>query len=212
MTCSALSGLGGNDVFYGGGGNDHVSAGGGNDYAYGGHGDDTLDGNQGDDRLYGGLGDDNLSGQEGNDLLTGGGGNDALNGSSGNDVLIAGTGEDSITGGDGSDVIVSGSVANENSIWTSVASTTTFGAPTYSNPSDNDAALLALLSQWATSSDRTSIGAITHDTQDDDMFGGTGDDDFCFETIDLLDDPPAPNPADFNAFGMGSDERFGPSA
>jgi VCBS repeat-containing protein len=205
-----LSALGGNDVFYGGGGDDTVSAGGGNDYAYGGQGNDTLGGSDGDDRLYGGLGDDVLGGASGNDLLSGAAGNDHLQGDTGNDVLFGGTGADTIGGGDGSDLIVSGSVANESSSWTSVASTTTYNAATYTNPADNDAALLTLLTQWASTSSRAGIGGITHDGQDDDLFGGTGDDDFSWETIDVLDDFPAMAPADFNAFGMGTDERFGP--
>lgn len=206
-----LSGLGGNDVFYGGGGNDSVSAGGGNDYIQGGQGNDTLGGAEGDDRIYGGLGNDVLGGGLGNDLLSAGGGDDQLAGNAGNDVLFAGAGADNMDGGGGNDLLVSGSVANENSSLTSVANTTTFNFLTYSNPADNDAALLTLLSQWGTSSNRSSIGVITHDAQDDDMSGGTGDDDFCWESFDILDELPAVNPGDFNSIGMGSDERFGPT-
>jgi hypothetical protein len=107
---------------------------------------------------------------------------------------------------------VSGSVANEASIWTSLPNTTTFNSATYSNPVDNDSALLTLLAQWAGSSNRGSLAAITHDGQDDDLFGGSGDDDFCWETLDHFDDPPSLSPADFNSFGMGTDERFGPTS
>jgi Ca2+-binding RTX toxin-like protein len=198
-----LSGLGGSDVFYGGGGADSVSAGGGNDYAYGGQGDDNLGGDAGDDRLYGGLG---------NDLLSGGAGDDQLIGDTGNDILFGGIGADSLTGGGGNDLIISGSVANENSSFTSVASTTTYNAVTYSKATDNDAALLTLLAQWGATSSSAGIGAITHDGQNDNLFGYTGDDDFCWETIDILEDFPAVAPADFNGFGMGTDERFGPTA
>ncbi len=177
-----LSGLGGNDVFYGGGGHDSVSAGGGNDYAYGGQGNDTLDGHDGDDRLYGGAGNDVLSGHAGNDLLSGGADDDQLYGSTGNDVLFGGTGADLVDGGTGSDLLVSGSVANETSSWTSVANTTTFNAATYTMPGDNDSALIALLTAWASTSNRGTLGtspAITHDGANDDLWGGTGDDDFC---------------------------------
>ncbi len=205
-----LSGLGGADVFYGGGGDDQVSAGGGNDYAYGGEGNDTLDGNDGDDRLYGGNGNDLISGHFGNDLISGGGGNDRLYGVSGNDVLIGGSGADLIDGGDGNDLLINGNVANQLSSWSSTASTSTYSAATYTNPADNDAALLTLLSQWGTSSNNSGLAAITHDGANDDLFGALGDDDFCWETADVLENPPGISPPDYNAFGMGTDERIGP--
>ena len=41
--------------------------------------------------------------------------------------------------------------------------------------------------------------------------GGTGDDDFCWETADVLDNFPGLSPNDYNATNMGSDERFGPT-
>jgi fibronectin-binding autotransporter adhesin len=207
----SLSALSGNDVFYGGGGDDQVSAGPGNDYIHGGQGDDTLDGNDGDDRIYGSVGNDILGGQNGHDLLSGGGNDDQLLGSAGNDVLIGGTGADSLDGGGGDDVLISGSVANESSSWTSVASTTTYSPATYRNLADNDAALLTLLSQWASSGDRSSLAAITHDGANDDLWGSTGNDDFAWESADVLDAPPMFTLPDFNAPGMGSDERFGPT-
>ncbi|WP_254508229.1 autotransporter-associated beta strand repeat-containing protein [Anatilimnocola floriformis] len=203
-----LSALGGNDYFYGGGGNDQVSAGGGNDYINGGQGDDLLDGSSGDDRIYGGLGNDVLGGSEGNDLLSGGGGNDNLLGGVGNDVLIGGTGADNLDGGSGNDLLISGSVDNESSSWTSIGTVNDFSATTYSNSADNDAALLTLLNQWSMTGNRSSLGTITHDGANDDLYGGTGDDDFCWETADVL---PALTPSDFNAPGMNSDERFGPT-
>lgn len=206
-----LSGLAGNDVFYGGGGDDQVSAGGGNDYASGGFGNDTLDGYDGDDRLYGGPGNDVLSGHFGNDLLSGGDNDDRLYGKAGNDVLIGGTGADLVDGDAGNDLLVSGSVANETSQWSSTAPTATFAAGSYSLPTDNDAALLTLLSQWGIANDRTSLAAITPDGANDDLFGSVGDDDFCWESADLLELFPASAPADFNLPGMGADERFGPA-
>ncbi len=206
-----LSALGGNDVFYGGGGNDSVSAGGGNDYLYGGQGHDMLDGSMGDDRVYGGAGDDVLGGSAGNDLLSGGTGNDNLLSGTGNDVLIAGAGADNVDGGSGNDLLISGSVSNGSSSWTSVASVGDYAATNYSNPGDNDAALLALLTSWSVSGDRTSLGTIAHDGADDDLMGSTGDDDFCWEAADLVDEFPKLTPPDYNAPGMGADERFGPT-
>jgi Ca2+-binding RTX toxin-like protein len=207
-----LSALGGNDVFYGGAGDDQVSAGPGDDYVYGGRGNDTIGGSGGDDRLYGGLGNDVLGGGAGNDLLSGGDGVDRLLGDTGNDVLLAGSGADDLDGGDGNDLMVSGNVTGDGSIFSSAASTTTFGAPTYSSPLDNDAALLNLLTQWASSKDRSGLGTVTHDGADDDLFGKLGDDELSWEAIDILDDPPAGSPSDFNTFGMGDDVRFGPTS
>lgn len=208
-----LSGLGGTDVFYGGGGNDFVSGGGGNDYANGGFGNDTLDGNDGDDRLYGGSGNDTLSGHNGNDLLSAGVGNDRLYGQEGHDVAIGGTGADLIDGGSGNDVLIAGSVLNESTSRTSLANTSTFPAADYTNPADNDAQLLIVLSDWGNfSTINAALGAISHDgTDNDDLFGGLGDDDFCWNDVDVADNPPGIAPPDFLALGMGADERFGPT-
>jgi autotransporter-associated beta strand protein len=201
----------GNDVFYGGGGNDLVNAGGGNDYVHGGWGNDNLAGVAGDDRLYGGQGDDVLSGYLGNDLLSGGAGNDRLYGQTGNDVIIGGDGEDMLVGDTGNDLLITGIVANEHSTWSSLAPTSTFSAATYSDPGDNDTALLNLLLQWGSASNSSLLGSITHDGDDDDVAGYTGADDFCWEAADLLDQPGATNPSDFNAPSMGPDERIGPT-
>jgi autotransporter-associated beta strand protein len=201
----------GNDVFYGGGGNDLVNAGGGNDYVHGGWGNDNLAGVAGDDRLYGGEGDDVLSGYLGNDLLSGGAGNDRLYGQTGNDVIIGGDGEDMLVGDTGNDLLITGMVANEHSTWSSQAPTSTFSAATYSDPGDHDAALLNLLLQWGSASNSSLLGSITHDGDDDDVAGYTGADDFCWEAADLLDQPGATTPSDFNAPSMGPDERFGPT-
>jgi Ca2+-binding RTX toxin-like protein len=125
--------------------------------------------------------------------------------------VFGGTGADELNGGDGNDLLVTGSVNNENSSWTSVASVGNYSPATYTLGSDNDAALLALLNAWGASSNRSSIGAITHDGADDDVYGNLGDDDFCWETADIVDDLPAINPPDYNAPFMGNDERFGPT-
>jgi Ca2+-binding RTX toxin-like protein len=207
-----LSGGSGNDVIYGGGGNDQLGGFAGNDYLHGGFGHDIADGGLGDDRVYGGAGNDQLAGYLGNDLLVGEAGNDKLNGDVGNDILIGGTGEDNLTGEGGNDLLITGSVANEHSTWTSVASVGPYSAATYSDPLDNDAALLALLNVWGSSSLRTGLATITHDGVDDDVYGKLGDDDFRWEAADLLDDGPTRlTPSDFLATGNGADERFGPT-
>jgi hypothetical protein len=113
--------------------------------------------------------------------------------------------------GDGSDILVSGSVDNENSVWTSFASVGNYSPATYTDGMDNDSALLILLAQWGSFGDRSTIGAITHDLVNDDLIGGQGDDDFCWELPDVADNGPGGAPSDYNAPGMGSDERFGPT-
>lgn len=200
----------GADVLYGGGGNDSLSGGGGNDYLNGGQGNDMLEGGIGDDRLYGGAGNDVLSGSMGNDLLSGGGNDDRSYGGEGNDVLLGGSGADLLDAGVGNDLLISGSVANENSSWSSQANIATYPAASYSNPADNDADLLTLLAMWGSANDSSPLAGITHDGANDDLFGGTGDDDFCWENADLVGDGPALAPADYNMLGMGNDARITP--
>ena len=206
-----LSALGGNDVFYGGAGDDQISAGAGNDYASGGQGNDTIGGDDGDDRLYGGTGNDVLSGGAGNDVLSGEAGADRLLGGTGNDVIFGGIGADDLDGGNGNDLLITGSVANEHSTWSSVASVGNYSPATYTDSLDNDAALLSLLTLWGSSSNSAGLGAITHDGNDDDIVGGLGDDDFCWEAADIADEFPALAPGDFNGLGMGSDDRIPPT-
>jgi fibronectin-binding autotransporter adhesin len=206
-----LSGLDGNDVFYGGGGNDLISAGGGDDYANGGYGNDTIDGHSGDDRLYGGPGNDVINGHTGNDLLSGGDGDDRLFGREGDDVLIGGNGADVLDGGVGNDLLITGSVSNEHSVRTSVTTVSNYSDATYADGADNDAGLLALLIEWSSTGQKTTLAAITHDGDDDDVYGGLGDDNFCWEEADIVDQLPSVTPPDFNAPGMGFDDRFGPT-
>jgi Ca2+-binding RTX toxin-like protein len=115
-----LVGNGGNDVIYGGPGDDHLDGGAnllaavdpGNGepltYVTVESGDDTLYGEEGDDALFGGEGTDTLIGDVGNDSLQGGLGDDWLDGGKGNDSLDGGSGEDIylFNVGDGMDAIV----------------------------------------------------------------------------------------------------------
>ena len=116
-----------------------------------------------------------------------------------------------LAGGEGNDLLVAGSVVNETSIWTSLGGTASYSAATYTDPSGNDASLLILLAQWSSSNDRSALSAVVHDGANDDLSGDTGDDAFCWELADVLENFPGTAPPDFNAPFMGTDDRFGPT-
>ena len=90
--------------FFGGGGDDVLTAENGNAWMTGDGGNDTLNGSEGDDGLHGDLRTDDF----GDDVLIGNGGNDRLYGSDGNDTLSGGSGDDSIYGGNGNDLLDDG--------------------------------------------------------------------------------------------------------
>jgi Ca2+-binding RTX toxin-like protein len=123
---------GGDDIIYGGVGNDRLigdagfmrRSAGGDDTIHGGDGADVIVGDAldfdlrcwgGNDRLFGGKGNDRLYGGDidGTDLTAwnvffwmGAGGNDLLDGGPGKDLLIGGTGNDVLIGGEGRDTFV----------------------------------------------------------------------------------------------------------
>jgi len=66
----------------------HLEGGPGDDILYGGPGNDTLEGGPGDDVLYGGDGNDTLEGGPGNDTLIGGPGDDFLDGGPDHDTAV----------------------------------------------------------------------------------------------------------------------------
>ena len=93
----------GNDVVYGGAGDDFVNGaqnrdrvwgGGGNDWIRTGLGGDTIRGGPGNDRLNGVYGSDTVRGGRGNDRTGGGFGDDRLYGGAGQDLLACGSGTD----------------------------------------------------------------------------------------------------------------------
>ena len=86
----------------------------------------------------------------------------------GADVVIGGDGADNVDGGTGgfNDLLIGGIVAGETASLQGDA---------------NDMALLALLVNWATSSSRVGLGAISPDNDVDTLTGGQGADDFNFE-------------------------------
>jgi len=126
-TVPAGSSVGGADILWGLGGNDHlfgnsqtavagtvdgddfIDAGGGMDYANGNAGSDVILGGNGSDRLYGGAGDDTIYGDHDPGVVDPGDGNDHINGNKGNDSLYGGGGNDEILGGQGNDTLEGGS-------------------------------------------------------------------------------------------------------
>jgi len=97
------------EIFYGNGGADTISAGGGNDWVWASSGDIsnvTFFGQDGDDVLVSFEGNDALQGDAGNDILISGAGNDTLLGGDGNDSLWGGAGDDNLKGETGNDVVV----------------------------------------------------------------------------------------------------------
>ncbi|MGQ0545574.1 MAG: putative Ig domain-containing protein, partial [Betaproteobacteria bacterium] len=103
---SSVTGGKGDDLIYGGSGNETLTARGGNDYLFGDVGDDLLKGGAGNDALQGGEGDDVLRGGSGQNLLDGGAGNDVIFGGKGAGLIAGGAGNDTIRTGSGADVIL----------------------------------------------------------------------------------------------------------
>ena len=97
-----------NDLILGGTGNDTLSGGTDQDELYGGDSEDILNGNDGQDTLYGELGNDQLNGDTGNDTLLGQQGNDTLSGGTDQDELYGGDNEDILNGNDGEDTLYGG--------------------------------------------------------------------------------------------------------
>ncbi|NUS43084.1 MAG: hypothetical protein HOQ24_05275 [Mycobacteriaceae bacterium] len=85
----------GDDLVFGGSGDENIHTGAGDDVVYGGAGHDVINGGTGDDTLFGGSGDDYLSGDSGDDKLYGGDDRDVLSGGEGDDT-IAGQGRDDV--------------------------------------------------------------------------------------------------------------------
>jgi hypothetical protein len=175
-----LYGGGGTNWLRGHGGNDLLVGGPNRDYLYGGAGDDhlidpsghlnRLVGGDGNDLLLGGDGDDVMIGQRGNDVIVGRGGDDLIAGNQGLDLLIGSAGADTLYGHAGDDILIAG----------------------FTTYDDNEAALLALLTEWVSKTDyatrvgilrsgSTPLGArlkagetVNNDSERDTMQGGAG--------------------------------------
>jgi Ca2+-binding RTX toxin-like protein len=99
------TGSAGDDVIYGGTGDETLTAKGGNDYLFGDVGNDLLKGGGGNDVLQGGAGSDVLRGGKGQNVLDGGAGNDLIFGGAGSAFIAGGAGNDILRVGNGNDVI-----------------------------------------------------------------------------------------------------------
>ena len=102
---SSVTGGAGNDIIYGGTGNETLIARGGSDYVYGDLGNDLLRGGGGNDVLQGGAGADVVRGGAGQNVLDGGAGDDVIYGGQGSAFIAGGTGNDVLRVGQGNDVI-----------------------------------------------------------------------------------------------------------
>lgn len=102
----------------------------GEEVAFGGTGDDILYGNFGADRLSGGVGDDELYGGQDNDTLVGGAGDDTLFGNRDDDSLTGGIGSDSfiwVPSSGGNDVVTDFSAAEGDRIGITTGQSYTVG-------------------------------------------------------------------------------------
>jgi hypothetical protein len=95
-------------TIYGGGGNDHITAGRAAERIFAGDGNDTVLGHDGRDTIYGEGGDDLLRGGGGSDLVSGGDGFDSLRGDAGNDNLAGNASKDRLNGSTGNDTLEGG--------------------------------------------------------------------------------------------------------
>ncbi len=186
-----LYGNTGNDTLFGSIGNDILNGGNQIDTLYGEADDDTLNGGSGGDTLNGGSGLDTLNGDGGDDTLNGDADNDTLNGGAGSDTLYGGTGDDTLDGGDQDDFLYGG---DNNDTLKGGAGTDTFDGGTgidvidYSaNSTDftidmsaGTAILASGITETFTNVEnfRTGAGAdtITGDVNDNEFFGGAGND------------------------------------
>gem|GEM_PF-3496247 len=102
-----LGSTSGHEIFFGGQGNDSITARGSGNIINGGSDNDTIVGANGD-TLFGNDGNDSIVCGTGNNFAVGGIGNDTLIAGSGNDTLYGKEGADSIVGGPGNDFLQGG--------------------------------------------------------------------------------------------------------
>lgn len=139
---------GGNNVIIAGNGNNEIHSGSGNDTITTGNGNNEIHAGGGDDTITTGSGDDRIWGDGGNDLIRAGAGNDIVNGGTGNDVILGEEGDDLLSGNQGLDVLIGGKGADflfgNSGDDLLISGYTAFDA--------NDSALLAIMSEWGSTS------------------------------------------------------------
>jgi len=144
----------------------------GNDTLIGTADEDRLDGRAGNDRLFGRGGNDNLLGGTGNDRADGEGGrdiiqgevgDDTLNGNGGRDIIYGGVGFDRVNGGSGNDVLFGNGISFGNDFSADVVSGGA-GADRIFGEDDSSDTI------------RGGAGADIITIDNDDAFGGSGDD------------------------------------
>jgi Ca2+-binding RTX toxin-like protein len=144
----------------------------GNDTLIGTADDDRLDGRAGNDRLFGRHGGDDLLGGTGNDRADGEGGDDdiqgevgddILNGNDGDDLILGGVGFDRVNGGSGNDGLRGNGISGGNDFSADVVSGGAGADRIFGNDGSSDTL-------------RGDAGNDNIEVNNDDAFGGSGDD------------------------------------
>jgi Ca2+-binding RTX toxin-like protein len=105
----ADGGLTGDDIVYGGNGDDIIDTEAGEDIVYGGADDDMIDSGRDADKVYGQSGNDTITTGPGNDEAHGGSHDDTIIVNAGNDRAFGNSGSDFLGGGNGNDYLHGGS-------------------------------------------------------------------------------------------------------
>jgi Ca2+-binding RTX toxin-like protein len=160
----------GDNVVFGGGGNDEIFAGNGSNLISGGSGDDTIITGDGDNLISGDGGDDFIGTGAGNDVVYGGNGNDQILAGDGDNFVDAGAGDDYIGTGEGNDTINAG-LGND-----------IIQAGDGDDVLNGGAGIDLISGDDSTAGDETIDGNLFTVTSDDTLLGGEGNDTFVVGT------------------------------
>ncbi|WP_424989957.1 hypothetical protein [Fluviibacterium sp. S390] len=157
-----LFGTTGDNVFFGGAGDDEI---------YGIAGTNLLSGGTGADMLFGGTEIDALSGGDDDDMLFGGKGDDKLNGGAGNDQIFVDSAGDVVDGGTGTDRVrfeTTLGLALNLALWNSVEEVSAEAG----DDTLDGASVLTALTLFGREGNDTISGGFANDL----LFGGSGND------------------------------------
>ncbi|MEV8466849.1 hypothetical protein AB0T83_08675 [Fluviibacterium sp. DFM31] len=157
-----LFGSTGDNVFFGGAGDDEI---------YGIAGTNLVSGGDGADMLFGGTETDALSGGNDDDMLFGGKGDDTLNGGAGNDQIFVDSARDVVDGGSGTDRVrfeTTLGLALNLALWTSVEEVSAEAG----DDTLDGAGVLTALTLFGREGNDTLTGGFANDL----LFGGSGND------------------------------------